>query len=203
MPLFPKGEKGEFSRGLRYKLCLVVTLECTVNSARRTLTLIRHAKSSWDQPLPDFDRPLNKRGRKNAPELGEWLAAQDITFDQILTSPAQRALETTELVAKALNIPDTAITADKSIYLASLSTLFDLVRALDDQHPRVALVGHNPGISYLADHLVTAGPATDMRTCACIQIRFPVTRWAEVGAHQGEQLFYHDPKSSVGRSFTA
>ena len=169
----------------------------TVNSPHRTLTLIRHAKSSWDQPLPDFDRPLNKRGRKNAPELGEWLAAQDITFDQILTSPAQRALETTELVAKALNIPDTAITADKSIYLASLSTLFDLVRALDDQHSRVALVGHNPGISYLADHLVTAGPATDMRTCACIQIRFPVTRWADIGAHQGEQLLYHDPKSSA------
>ncbi len=170
--------------------------------AHRTLTLIRHAKSSWEQPLPDFERPLNKRGRKNAPELGKWLAAQGISFDQIITSPAQRALETTKLVAMALGIPDTAIMADKSVYLASLSTLYDLVAAFDDRYPRIALVGHNPGISYLADHLVAGGPATDMRTCACIQIGFPVTRWADVAAHQGEQLFYHDPKSSAAGPFT-
>lgn len=166
-----------------------------MNTPTRTLTLIRHAKSSWKQPLPDFERPLNKRGRRDAPELGKWLVKHEITFDRIVTSPARRALETATLVARELAIPDTAILLDESVYLASMTVLFDRVRRFADQYHHIALIGHNPGISSLADYLLADGLTAEMRTCACVHMQFATTSWAAVVAHQGELLAFHDPKS--------
>ena len=161
----------------------------------RTLTLIRHAKSSWKEPLPDFERPLSKRGKRNAPELGKWLLQNGVSFDHIVCSPARRTMETARLVASELGMPETAIMPDDNIYLASLSTFFDRVRQLDDRYHSIAMVGHNPGISSLANHLLANGLFEDMRTCACVQMRFPVRPWSDVGARQGELVFFHDPRS--------
>ena len=160
------------------------------------LTLIRHAKSSWKLPLPDFERPLNKRGKRNAVELGQWLAANGIHFDQIVASPSQRTMETATLIAAHIGYPEDAITTDSAIYHASATTLFDRARQIDGRYRNIVLIGHNPGISMLADLLLPSPLAEDMRTCACAQMRFSCANWSAIEAHSAELLFFRDPKSS-------
>ena len=167
-----------------------------MDNTDRLLTLIRHAKSSWKFPLPDFERPLNKRGKRNAVELGQWLAANDIHFDQIVASPARRTMETATLIATQIGYPKKAIATDSAIYHASATTLFDCVRRFDDHYQHVALIGHNPGISMLADLLLSDPLGEEMRTCACAQMRFSATDWSTIEIHSAELLCFRDPKSN-------
>ncbi len=166
-----------------------------MDNSDRLLTLIRHAKSSWKFPLPDFERPLNKRGKRNAVELGQWLAANGIHFEQIVASPARRTMETATLIAAQIGYPENAIATDSAIYHASTATLLEHVRRFDDRYRNVALIGHNPGISALADLLLDTPLAEDMRTCACAQVRFSGADWSAIEAHSAELVFFRDPKS--------
>jgi phosphohistidine phosphatase len=115
----------------------------------RRLSLLRHAKSSWDDPVQrDFDRPLNARGRRAAVRMGQYLLDEGLAFDQVLASPAVRVLETIEGVEEGLGRSLGAV-LDRRIYMASAVGLLDLVQATADV-PHLLLVGHNPGLEDLA-----------------------------------------------------
>src|SRR6202045_3243810 len=114
----------------------------------KTLFLIRHAKSSRDDTaLPDKDRSLNDRGRRDAPKMGKKLAKRDVTPDLILSSPARRALTTAEIIAKKLDYKPKDIVVVDRLYAGAVHGLLDVVHKLGDKLERVMLFGHNPELT--------------------------------------------------------
>jgi phosphohistidine phosphatase len=158
------------------------------------LTLIRHAKSSWDNPaLSDFDRPLNKRGMKNAPLMGKIVSKRGLAFDQIVASPALRAISTARLIAGKLGFPEQDIQQREELYDASLDELLDCVHSLDSQHENIALVAHNPGLTDLCNHL--SGESIDnLPTCAVAVIEFDLDDWRAVYQDTGTLVLYEYPR---------
>ncbi|MDO9140744.1 MAG: histidine phosphatase family protein, partial [Methylobacter sp.] len=112
------------------------------------LLLLRHAKSDWSVDMDDFSRPLKKRGRRAAKQMGRWLVKQQLIPDIILSSPATRALATAQRVCKQLGMDESAIICDPRIYEADAQTLLALLKVRRDER-RVLLVGHNPGLEDL------------------------------------------------------
>lgn len=158
------------------------------------LTLIRHAKSDWSDPaLRDFDRPLNHRGRKNAPEMGRRLARRGFMPDLILSSPARRALSTARSIAEEIGYPGERIQNDERIYEADVETLMDIIHGLNDTVRHAALVGHNPGLTELAHHLTGDGPG-NIPTCGVFHIHFDLDDWQAVWSGSGQSGFYDYPK---------
>ena len=163
------------------------------------LYLVRHAKSSWDFPeLPDFDRPLNKRGKANAPEMGIRLSSRNIYPDAIITSPANRALTTAKLVAEQIEFPQDQIIAQENIYHASCSELVEIIQEFGDEQKAVMIVGHNPGFTDLANYLKEPDYyISNVPTAGVVAIEFTVNRWPEVSKHGGRMLFFDYPKKSL------
>ncbi len=163
------------------------------------LYLIRHAKSSWDYPeLSDFDRPLNKRGKNNAPEMGLRLAAKKLEPDAIISSPANRAISTARAIAKALDYPKENIIEDEGIYHAGMRQLVSVVKGLDDSYKRVCMVGHNPSFTDLANQLKEADYHIDnIPTAGVVAIEFPVNQWSDITNHSGRLLFFDYPKKAL------
>lgn len=156
----------------------------------KTLTLLRHAKSAWDDPVQrDFDRPLNARGRRAAQTIGREMRALGLIFDRVIASSAVRVMETLEDVGEGYG-RSLEPSFDKRIYLASTDVLLDLVQAADDGAARLLLVGHNPGLERLA-LLLTRGEglrgelALKYPTATLAEIQLPVERWSEVGEGAG------------------
>lgn len=137
--------------------------------AEHTLVLIRHAKSDWSANASDLQRPLNKRGKRQAPESGRWLAENLEPIDLAVVSPAQRARSTWELVAGELADPPQP-TIDDRAYTFDGSGLLPIIRELSDDLATVALVGHNPAMEELVRHLT--GQWADMPTSAVAVIGF-------------------------------
>ena len=160
------------------------------------LYLVRHAKSSWDFPeLSDFERPLNKRGRRDAPVMAMRLASKQPDLDVIISSPANRALTTAKEMARALEIEPTQLIEDEEIYHASMKTLLDKVRGLSEDYQRVMLVGHNPGFTDLANQLKEHDYHIDnVPTTGVVAIELPTHKWADVEDHSGRLLFFDYPK---------
>ena len=120
----------------------------------KILTLIRHAKSSWKYGgLDDLDRPLNRRGNRDAPLMGDILAARDCRPDVIHTSPALRALRTAEAIAAGIGYPQQRIVLDERLYHADTHDMLDVIQSLDESLGWVACVGHNPGFTETASYL--------------------------------------------------
>ena len=151
----------------------------------KTLTLLRHAKSSWNDPVArDFDRPLNKRGRRAARTIGREMRAQGLEFDRVIASPAVRVVETLDDVSEGYGAAIRPI-YDRRVYLASAATLLEIVHQADDGADRLLLVGHNPGLEALALLLTHNGGSADLReamaekypTATVAHILFPVERW--------------------------
>jgi phosphohistidine phosphatase len=160
----------------------------------RRLVLVRHAKSSWkDASLADFDRPLNRRGKRDAPEMGERLAARGADPQLILSSPARRARKTARALAAALDYPADEIEWEEEIYEAGAGTLLHLVRCLDDADGEVLLVGHNPGITDLC-RLLSGAPVVNLPTCAVATLAFDRGGWSQVGPDSGELVRLDTPK---------
>ena len=157
------------------------------------LTLIRHAKSSWDYPeLSDFERPLTKRGRRDAPALATRLRKAGIKPDQLVSSPATRAITTARLFAAELNMAFDDIQLNPHIYEASAWTLMHMVRSFPELDDEVMLFGHNPGISQFARELAQC-PFDEMPTCAAVRIGLDVKSWAGVSNGCGQILRYDIP----------
>jgi phosphohistidine phosphatase len=143
----------------------------------KTLTLLRHAKSSWDDPVErDFDRPLNGRGRRAAHRMGRYLRDEGLAFDHVIASPALRVQQTIAGVEDGYGRPLSPI-YDRRIYMASAATLLELVQALDDAHARVLMVGHNPGLEDLVLALV---PQTEAGLREEVEIKYPTATLAEM-----------------------
>ena len=143
----------------------------------KTLTLLRHAKSDWDDPeLRDFDRPLNARGARAAVTMGRHMRALGLAFDHILASPATRVEQTLAQVESGYGA---ALTPewDRRIYLAPVTTLLELVHALPESAEHVLMVGHNPGLEELTLLLVPHGGP--MR--GEVEVKFPTATLAEIG----------------------
>lgn len=170
-----------------------------------TLLLLRHAKSSWDDPgLADFDRPLAKRGKKAAPEIGAALAAKGLRPDLVLCSSAVRARETLEMVLNALGPPSPEVRYDEDLYMATPATVIARLRkqAAPPAPPQcVMIVGHNPGFEELARLLVGSGGtdglarlAEKFPTCAVAVIAFDADSWSAIEAGAGRLVQFLTPK---------
>lgn len=159
----------------------------------KTLLLVRHAKSSWDDPaLGDRARPLNDRGRRDAPKMGTRLARRGVRPDLILSSPATRALATAESIAGELGYERGRIVTDERLYAAEPDRLLAVIRRLDDDARCVLLVGHNPELTALAHRF--ADTIDHMPTCAVAQFTFDASSWTNVGRSPALGVAFERPK---------
>jgi phosphohistidine phosphatase len=159
----------------------------------RTLYLLRHAKSSWkDDSLRDFDRPLKGRGREASEQIGQVLAAEKLRSLLVISSPAVRARETTQLVLRSAGLA-TDPRFDERIYEADVPALLEVVSSISDSSPAAMLVGHNPGFENLLAHLT--GDDRHMPTCALARIEFAdAGSWSEVSEATGHLAWFVTPK---------
>jgi phosphohistidine phosphatase len=161
----------------------------------KTLFVLRHAKSSWDDfNLSDFDRPLNRRGLRTAPLMGEKMYQNSFQPAIIISSPAKRAKQTAILVKESAQIPR-AISYDERIYEASPFKLLQIVSELDDKRDSAMLVGHNPGLEGLVK-LLTGGFRT-MPTAALAVIDLDIENWSEIAADCGKLRILIRPKDDL------
>ncbi len=157
------------------------------------LYLVRHAKSSWKHPgLDDFDRPLNKRGMHDAPEMGKYLAEQEILPQRVVTSPARRASATAISLAASIRLPSSDVVEDGRIYAASMSTLMVVIQAWDDAWECVMMVGHDPGIADVATVLAGADVG-HVPTCTVMELGLDVASWSDVAPGCGVLRFRGEP----------
>lgn len=160
----------------------------------RMLTLVRHAKSSWNNDgLQDFDRPLNNRGLRVAPEMGQRLAREKYNAETIISSPALRAMTTAQIIAEEIGFKVDLISLNADIYEASLDLLVNLVTHINESFNSVMLVGHNPGFTVLANYLSNA-KIDNMPTCSIAQIKFTAESWSAISEHSGELIGFDYPK---------
>jgi phosphohistidine phosphatase len=167
----------------------------------KILTLLRHAKSGWDDPVArDFDRPLNKRGRRAALTIGRAMRAEGMEFDAIIASPAARVVETLRDIAEGYG---RALEPrhDQDLYLASPAVLLEHVQRADDGAQRLLVVGHNPGLEQLAIMLSgsdRSGKLSELAdkypTATVAVIEFDVGSWADVGKGGGALVRFIRPR---------
>lgn len=162
----------------------------------KTLYLMRHAKSSWDfDDLNDQERPLNNRGRDDAPAMGQALAKRDIHLDLLVSSPAVRAMSTATLVAKEISYPHDQIQVVEGVYQAEVTDLLRIVRQFPDSAASVLLVGHNNTLTDFAN-LLSPNPLPELPTAAIVCLKFGIESWAELDRHNAEFYFYDYPKNN-------
>ena len=151
----------------------------------KTVLLMRHAKSSWkDHKLPDMERPLNKRGKKDAPHMGSLLKDKELVPQKILSSPAVRAKMTAESVVEKSGFKGKIKYLD-GFYLAEPSVYADALKNLPDDVERVMLIGHNPGMEGLVQ--ILSGQVESLPTGAIAYLVIPVKHWSEIdGSTRGE-----------------
>jgi phosphohistidine phosphatase len=158
----------------------------------KTLFLLRHAKSSWkDDNLDDFDRPLKKRGLGDAQAMGKLLRQREIGLDLVISSSAERARQTTQLVLMSAGL-QVEVRYDDRIYEAGMRRLLTLISRLDNQANSVMLVGHNPGFEELLKTLT--GEVHSMPTATLAGIEFDVDDWSQAKARTGRLTLLLTPK---------
>jgi phosphohistidine phosphatase len=160
----------------------------------KILILVRHAKSSWkDISLDDFDRPLNKRGKRDAPLIGKLLAGKKLLPDLIISSPANRASSTAKIISKKVNYPNEKIIWNENLYEASANEILKIINVVDEMNNVLLLVAHNPGLTnfsnYLANNVVSNIP-----TCGVVAISLG-KKWKEITRDDGKLLFIEYPKN--------
>ena len=159
----------------------------------KTLFLVRHAKSSRDDPsLPDRDRPLDDRGKQDGPKMGKRLAKRDVKPDLLLSSPALRALTTAQLIAEEIGYEPNDIVVDDRLYASGADDLLAVIRALDRKLNRVMLFGHNPEFTDLAHRL--SSEIIEMPTCAIVELNFDTQAWSDVGERKPAKVIFDYPK---------
>lgn len=160
----------------------------------KLLAVVRHAKSSWDDTtLDDIDRPLNARGLRDAPRMGQQLERRRSTPDHMISSPANRAHSTAGIFAERLGYPRPDIAIEPAIYEAGVQNLLSVIRDLDDAHDFVVLFGHNPAVTSLVNALTSAG-LDNVPTCGVAEIEFEVDYWREAAAENARMAEFDFPK---------
>jgi phosphohistidine phosphatase len=152
----------------------------------KTVLLMRHAKSSWDEPgVPDHDRPLNSRGKRDAPRVGRLLKEQGLRLDQIVSSTAKRARKTAQKVAEACEFAGEIALTDQ-LYLAAPQAYVHYLQGLTDDCQTVLVVGHNPGLEGLLDLLT--GRYEPLPTAALAHVAFDIDSWHELSPQRPGSL---------------
>lgn len=163
----------------------------------KLLLLARHAKSSWDYPeLTDFERPLNKRGRRDAPYIGKVLNDLKVNPDKIISSPALRAYYTARTIASRIGYPLEYIETSEIIYEADAGEMIEFIRGTDDKINSLMLFGHNPSLTLTSNYLSDRS-LDNIPTCAIVAIEFPVDSWKDVKTDSGQMKFFEYPKKYI------
>ena len=162
----------------------------------KILTIVRHAKSSWkDTGLSDRKRPLNKRGERDAPDMGRRIHEHGIRPSLIITSPAKRAWATAKIIAHEINYPLEFLQREDALYLASLDEILDTIVAQDNGFNNLMIVGHNPGLTDFANFLVP-GLTNNLPTAGVVSVEIDRDDWS-LYTQPPARLLVHDwPKKS-------
>jgi phosphohistidine phosphatase len=163
----------------------------------KKIFIVRHAKSSWDYPdLSDIDRPLNKRGKKNAPEMGKRLAAKGLNPDKLITSPAKRAAATAKIIARELGYPLDKIEKNDDLYHGTVEDIKNVIRSVDDNVETLMIFGHNPDLTTLTNRL-SGSEIYNIPTCGVAEIEFDISAWKELEYKGGSLSSFDYPKRLV------
>jgi len=171
----------------------------------KKLYLLRHAKSSWDEPaLPDFQRPLAERGKNAAPRMGDYLKKEGLIPDAVLCSGARRAVETWQSIAP--HFPGARVQIDDTLYMASPDAMVSWLQRLPEDVNTVLMIGHNPGFEELAQQLAGDGKKKALKrirkkypTGALAVIQFDTDSWTEVGTAGGYLERFIRPSDLTGK----
>lgn len=163
----------------------------------KRLYIIRHAKSSWkDYSLDDWERPLNKRGKRNIPEMGRFLQKKGTEVDLMISSHAERALTTAIGIGEYLKYSEERIQVTEELYHAGFRKIFELVQEIPDNIQSAAIFGHNPGFTTFANSL-TGSYIDNIPTCGVCAVDISVSRWGEVSPGTGKMSYFMYPKGLV------
>ncbi|MCD6062418.1 MAG: putative phosphohistidine phosphatase, SixA [Flavipsychrobacter sp.] len=164
----------------------------------RTLVMIRHAKSSWANPLQsDFERPLNDRGEHDAPMMGERLKKNKLIPDLIIASTAKRAKQTAKKIAKEVGYDHDKIVWNETLYHCIPSVFEEVLYEVDDNTKTVFIVGHNPGITDFVNHLSSKFKTDIMPTCGIVACKFDAQQWNEFNGADKKVFLFDYPKKEI------
>ena len=166
----------------------------------KTLFIVRHAKSSWDDTgLDDRERPLNERGKEEAPKMGKHLAGYAVRPELITSSPAVRALKTAEKIAKELGFKKSDVLVNEGLYTFDGGSLTDVIKGFDDKYRSVMLIGHNPAITALVNELSNTR-IDNVPTCGVVLLEFGSGSWKDIENGSGKLLDFDYPKKLWGKA---
>lgn len=161
----------------------------------KTLYLIRHAKSNWDNTgLSDFDRPLNERGKVDAVKMGERLLQKKVMPDCIISSSAKRTKKTAKRITKVLNFDYSQIEFREELYHSDYDVLMKCLTTIKDNNDSAFIIVHNPGISNFCDYITHH--AINFPTCGIAKITFEVDSWHEITSGSGVLSWFDYPKNN-------
>lgn len=161
----------------------------------KTLLIIRHAKSGWDDAsLSDFDRTLTERGKSDAVMMAKRIKKNSIKIDAFISSPARRAKKTAGIFMKEFNESEKKLSLIASLYEASVKDFYDAIETLNDKDDNVALFSHNPGITDFVNSL-ECSPVYNMPTCAVFALKIKTKKWNNFREADREFLFFDYPKN--------
>ena len=157
----------------------------------KIITFIRHAKSSWENlKLMDIERPLNNRGNRDAPFMGQKLKKHNINVDYIISSPSERTYQTIKMICNEIDYDFNKVIFDRSIYDCNM---LDIVKNISEQYQNIVVVGHNPDITYISNLLQKDVFIENVPTCGIISIRFEIDLWKDIEIG-GKLNFFDYPK---------
>ena len=160
----------------------------------KTLYLFRHAKSSWkDSHLSDFERPLNKRGQRDAPHMSQILSQKSPKPTLWISSPAVRAWDTAMVAAQQCGVPASLVKKEPALYEANSQTILQVIHKQPDREDSLVIFGHNPGLTTLANQLC-AHEFDNIPTSGIVGVQFETTTWQTIGVLLGDLLFFDYPK---------
>jgi len=160
----------------------------------KTLYLVRHAKSSWkNEGLTDEERPLNKRGKHDAPFMGKQLGQRGEKPDLLISSPAKRALSTAKLFARELGYAKENIVVMEELYMADVSDFIKIIQNINDKAVSIMLFSHNPGITYFAN-FISGSDIENIPTAGVVRIDLDISSWIDAGKTKGNRVFFEYPK---------
>lgn len=164
----------------------------------KTLFLVRHAKSSWDNTgIDDIDRPLNERGKKDAVEMAKRLKEKKIDVGLLLSSPAKRALKTAKLFADELDLDKSELEINDKLYPASVAAFLETIHQIKDKYESVIIFSHNPALTEFVNTLTNVH-IDDMPTCSIFAVQTDAASWTQFLKSSKLFLFFDYPKNPLG-----
>jgi phosphohistidine phosphatase len=163
----------------------------------KTLYIIRLAKSSWDSSAKsDFDRPLNRRGLRDAPIMGTVLKQKAIKPDLVISSSAKRAKKTALIISEQIGYEESDILFDENLYLASANEILEIIQNVDDYVESLFIIGHNPGMTEFINHFSDAF-IDNLPTAGVFSMEFDMSSWKSLKTKSAKNCFFDYPKKHL------